>query len=175
MQPFLWSRYTSAMPAAWHAVWGSAGRGISQVRGWQHGPVPPCPEMSVNVHLYAFFDSTARSEHHSLACTGSLQAAAEASGIHEKRCGGGCEMTRHFRWPIGTPAGRSCNRPSCRSSRRPGTPSRPSVTSCRTPRPRQRARVSAARVVLDTAIKAIELEDLEQRIVALEMQQGMAR
>ena len=37
------------------------------------------------------------------------------------------------------------------------------------------ARVSAARVVLETAVKAVELEDLEQRIVALEMQQGITR
>ncbi len=32
------------------------------------------------------------------------------------------------------------------------------------------ARVSAARVVLDTSIKAVELEDIEQRLVALETQ-----
>jgi hypothetical protein len=37
------------------------------------------------------------------------------------------------------------------------------------------ARASAAKTILDTAIKAIELEDLEQRIVALEMQQGITR
>jgi transposase-like protein len=37
------------------------------------------------------------------------------------------------------------------------------------------ARVSAAKAILETAIKAIELEDLEQRIVALEMQQGITR
>jgi hypothetical protein len=37
------------------------------------------------------------------------------------------------------------------------------------------ARVSAAKAVLETAIKAVELEDLEARIVALEMQQGMTR
>ena len=35
--------------------------------------------------------------------------------------------------------------------------------------------MAAARTVLETAIKAIELEDLEQRIVALEMQQGIRR
>jgi len=37
------------------------------------------------------------------------------------------------------------------------------------------ARVSAAKAVLETAIKAVELEDLEARIVALEMQQGITR
>jgi hypothetical protein len=37
------------------------------------------------------------------------------------------------------------------------------------------AKVSAAKTILDTAVKAIELEDLEQRIVALEMQQGITR
>jgi DNA-binding MurR/RpiR family transcriptional regulator len=37
------------------------------------------------------------------------------------------------------------------------------------------ARVSAARVVLETAVKAVELEDLEARILALETQQGMTR
>ena len=37
------------------------------------------------------------------------------------------------------------------------------------------AKVSAAKTILDTAVKAIELEDLEQRIVALETQQGMTR
>ena len=37
------------------------------------------------------------------------------------------------------------------------------------------ARVSAAKTILDTAIKAVELEDLEQRLTALEMQQGMTR
>jgi hypothetical protein len=37
------------------------------------------------------------------------------------------------------------------------------------------ARVSAARVVLETAVKAVELEDLEARIMALETQQGMTR
>ena len=37
------------------------------------------------------------------------------------------------------------------------------------------AKVAAARTVLETAIKAIELEDLEARIVALEMQQGITR
>ena len=37
------------------------------------------------------------------------------------------------------------------------------------------AKVSAAKTILDTAVKAIELEDLEQRIVALETQQGLTR
>ena len=37
------------------------------------------------------------------------------------------------------------------------------------------ARVSAAKAVLETAVKAVELEDLEARIVALEMQQGITR
>ena len=37
------------------------------------------------------------------------------------------------------------------------------------------AKVSAAKTILDTAVKAIELEDLEQRIVALETQQGITR
>jgi predicted site-specific integrase-resolvase len=37
------------------------------------------------------------------------------------------------------------------------------------------AKVSAAKTILETAVKAIELEDLEQRIVALETQQGMTR
>ena len=37
------------------------------------------------------------------------------------------------------------------------------------------ARVSAAKTILDTAIKAIELEDLEARIVALETEKGMTR
>ena len=37
------------------------------------------------------------------------------------------------------------------------------------------ARVSAARVVLETAVKAVEIEDLEARILALETQQGMTR
>ena len=37
------------------------------------------------------------------------------------------------------------------------------------------ARVSAAKTVLETAIKAVELEDLEARIVALETQQGITR
>jgi hypothetical protein len=32
------------------------------------------------------------------------------------------------------------------------------------------ARVSAARAILETAIKAVELEDLEARIIALEAQ-----
>jgi hypothetical protein len=37
------------------------------------------------------------------------------------------------------------------------------------------ARVSAAKTILDTAIKAVELEDLEQRITALETAQGMTQ
>ena len=37
------------------------------------------------------------------------------------------------------------------------------------------AKVSAAKTILETAIKAVELEDLEARIVALETQQGMTR
>ena len=37
------------------------------------------------------------------------------------------------------------------------------------------ARVSAAKTILDTAIKAVELEDLEQRLTALETAQGMTR
>jgi hypothetical protein len=37
------------------------------------------------------------------------------------------------------------------------------------------ARVSAAKAVLETAIKAVELEDLEARIVALETEKGMTR
>jgi hypothetical protein len=37
------------------------------------------------------------------------------------------------------------------------------------------ARVSAAKTILDTAIKAIELEDLEARIVALETEKGLTR
>jgi hypothetical protein len=37
------------------------------------------------------------------------------------------------------------------------------------------ARVSAAKTILDTAIKAVELEDLEARIVALETEKGMTR
>jgi hypothetical protein len=37
------------------------------------------------------------------------------------------------------------------------------------------ARVSAAKTILDTAIKAVELEDLEVRIVALETEKGLTR
>ena len=37
------------------------------------------------------------------------------------------------------------------------------------------ARVSAAKAVLETAIKAVELEDLEARIVALETEKGLTR
>jgi hypothetical protein len=37
------------------------------------------------------------------------------------------------------------------------------------------AKVSAAKTILETAIKAVELEDLEARIAALEMQQGLTR
>ena len=37
------------------------------------------------------------------------------------------------------------------------------------------ARVSAARAILETAIKAVELEDLEARIIALEAQAQEAR
>jgi nitrate reductase alpha subunit len=37
------------------------------------------------------------------------------------------------------------------------------------------AKVSAAKTILDTAVKAIELEDLEQRIVALETEKGLTR
>lgn len=36
------------------------------------------------------------------------------------------------------------------------------------------ARVSAAKTVLDTAVKAVELEDLEQRLAALEAQSAPA-
>jgi hypothetical protein len=37
------------------------------------------------------------------------------------------------------------------------------------------ARVSAAKTILETAVKAVEIEDLEARIMALETQQGMTR
>ena len=37
------------------------------------------------------------------------------------------------------------------------------------------AKVSAAKTILETAVKAVELEDLEPRIVALETQQGITR
>jgi DNA-binding transcriptional MerR regulator len=37
------------------------------------------------------------------------------------------------------------------------------------------ARVSAAKTILETAVKAIELEDLEQRIMALETEKGLTR
>ena len=44
-------------------------------------PSTPMSEMSVNVHLSAFFDPTARAEHHSLSGTGSSSAAAAASAF----------------------------------------------------------------------------------------------
>ena len=37
------------------------------------------------------------------------------------------------------------------------------------------ARVSAAKTILETAVKAIELEDLEQRIMVLETEKGLTR
>ena len=142
-------------------VWGSAGRGISQVRGWQYGPVPPCPEMSVNVHLYASFDPTARAEHHRLARQGSLQAAAAASGINEKTL---------RRWLRDDAVFQTAYREARRQVVQQAIVQVQQATGEAVETLRQvmqaadapaSAKVSAAKTILETAVKAVELEDLE--------------
>jgi hypothetical protein len=106
---------------------------------------------------------------------GSLQAAAAASGINEKTLRRWLREDAAFQMAYRDARRQVVQQAIVQVQQTTGDAVETLRTVMQDPEAPASARVSAARVVLDTAIKAIELEDLEQRIVALETQQGITR
>jgi transcription elongation GreA/GreB family factor len=106
---------------------------------------------------------------------GSLQAAAAASGINEKTLRRWLREDAAFQMAYRDARRQVVQQAIVQVQQATGDAVETLRNVMQDPEAPASARVSAARVVLDTAIKAIELEDLEQRIVALETQQGITR
>ena len=110
-----------------------------------------------------------------LLCTGTLQAAAEASGIHEKTLRRWLRDDRSFQMAYREARRQVVQQAIVQVQQATGDAVETLRKVMQDADAPASAKVSAAKTILDTAIKAIELEDLEQRIVALETQQGMTR
>ena len=124
----------------------------------------PCPEMSANVRFDTSLDSTARAGDHGLAH------AAEASGINEKTL---------QRWLREDTAFQAAYREARRAvvqhaitqvQRATGEVVETLRNVMQDAEAPASSRVAAARVVLDMSLRAIEIEDVEQRVAALEAQ-----
>jgi hypothetical protein len=171
VHPPLLIAYTfCATPRPMACVWDRAGRGILQAHDWLYDVAPHvrrCPKMSVATHPL-----TPRHEQGitALLVQGGLQATAEASGVNEKTLRRWLRDDAVFQTAYREARRAVVQHAIVQVQRATGeavATLRSVMQDANTP---ASARVSAAKAILDTAVKAVELEDLEARIAALEAQ-----